>query len=161
MSFCNGQSRKYFNQKLDMVTDMANTVMASMLESHTNILDYLSISILEAQVKAIFFGLFLLFFYYHFIISIVVIGITVRNLCVIFTFWLWSVQIARLFFFELGGQIGYQAFQILMTFFFFCTDIAGGVERSQWRPRWHSQSKQIKRKAVYFWLCIWPKFKSG
>lgn len=70
------------------------------------------------------------YFYYHFIISIVVIGITVRNLCVIFTFWLWSVQIARLFFFELGGQIGYQAFQILMTFFFFCTDIAGGVERS-------------------------------
>ena len=62
MSFCNGQSRKYFNQKLDMVTDMANTVMASMLESHTNILDYLSISILEAQVKAIFFGLFLLLF---------------------------------------------------------------------------------------------------
>ena len=34
MSFCNVQSRygKYFNQKLDMVTDMANTVMASMLE---------------------------------------------------------------------------------------------------------------------------------
>ena len=65
MSFCNGQSRygKYFNQKLDMVTDMANTVnLASMLESHTNILDYLSISVLEAQVKAIFFGLFLLLF---------------------------------------------------------------------------------------------------
>ena len=34
MSFCNGQSHygKYSNQKLDMVTDMANTVMASMLE---------------------------------------------------------------------------------------------------------------------------------
>lgn len=64
MSLCNGQSRygKYSNQKLDMVTDMANTVMASMLESHTNILDYLSISILEALVKAIFFGLFLLLF---------------------------------------------------------------------------------------------------
>lgn len=64
MSFCNGQNRygKYFNQKLDMVTDMANTVMASMLESKKNILDYLSISILEAQVKAIFFGLFLLLF---------------------------------------------------------------------------------------------------
>lgn len=64
MSFCNGQSRygKYFNQKLDMVTDMANTVMASVLESKKNILDYLSISILEAQVKAIFFGLFLLLF---------------------------------------------------------------------------------------------------
>ena len=45
-----------------MVTDMANTVMASMLESKKNILDYLSISILEAQVKAIFFGLFLLLF---------------------------------------------------------------------------------------------------
>ena len=45
-----------------MVTDMANTVMASMLESHTNILDYLSIPILEAQVKTIFFGLFLLLF---------------------------------------------------------------------------------------------------
>ena len=64
MSFCNGQRRygKYFNQKLDMATDMANTVMASMLESKKNILDYLSISILEAQVKAIFFGLFLLLF---------------------------------------------------------------------------------------------------
>ena len=45
-----------------MVTDMANTVMASVLEWKKNILDYLSISILEAQVKAIFFGLFLLLF---------------------------------------------------------------------------------------------------
>lgn len=163
MSFCNGQSRygKYFNQKLDMVTDMANTVMASMLESKKTFLTICPFPFWTPKWRPSSLASSCFYFYYHFIISIVVISITVRNLRVIFTFWLWSVQIARLFFFELGGQIGYQAFQILMTFFFFCTDIAGGVERSQWRPRWHSQSKQIKRKAVYFWLCIWPKFKSG